>query len=338
MPQTLEDIVKTHIAQHGPMDVGQYMAMALGHPQHGYYMKQDPFGVGGDFTTAPEISQMFGEIIGAWVVHQWMQLGSPDKFALLECGPGRGTLMADILRSCKNVSGFVEAAQIHLLDISPTLKTIQAETLKAHAPTWIDTIETVPTDIPIIVIANEFLDALPFRQLLYTSDGWQERVICEEEGGLRFAIRSAGMLASYVPSSLTPKARDIFEIAPARESVFQDISARIENQKGAALFIDYGHTKSGFGDTFQALYKHNYVDVFAHIGDADLTSHVDFAALTKLCPNAKLHTQGDFLAAFGIEIRAKALLSQKLDIDQDLQRLIGHDQMGELFKVMEISA
>jgi len=176
----LEHIIKQKIRERGPggyMDLGEYMSLCLSHPEHGYYMTRDPFGQKGDFTTAPEISQMFGEMIGVWVADTWIKMGSPKKIIILECGPGRGTLMADAMRVTKNVDGFHDAVQLHLLEMSPVLKDIQKDSLKEYGATWHSEPESVPTDSPLIVIGNEFLDALPVRQLVFTETGWQEKVV-----------------------------------------------------------------------------------------------------------------------------------------------------------------
>lgn len=341
----LEKYLKTQIEAHGPIDVGMFMNIALGHPQHGYYMKKDPFGAGGDFTTAPEISQMFGEVIGAWVADIWMQMGSPDKFTLLECGPGRGTLMADILRAAQNVSGFRAACNVHLLEISPVLKKIQEETLKAcHARAdghpakdkegqtpafagvttigWHQTLETVPDDVPIIVIANEFFDALPVRQMV---PGGERKIDLKDDV---FVFTGDGPIS---------------EVSPASISFMNDLCALMKKASGVALIIDYGYLE-GSGDTFQAVYKHQYVSPLEHIGDADLTAHVDFGALKQIAFKNGVQVsgpveQGAFLKAIGIEQRAAYLSGKTQDQDQikiALKRLTDSSQMGSLFKVMSL--
>ncbi len=346
MSCALKEHLYRHITQHGPLDVGQFMSIALCHPQYGYYMKQDPLGARGDFTTAPEISQIFGEIIGAWVADIWVQMGRPAPFGLVECGPGRGTLMADILRACEKIEGFRSACLVHLLEISPALKKEQAKTLEGLTPIWHQTLASLPQDYPLIVIGNEFLDALPFRQLLKTQKGWGERVIDEN---FEFGVRPAGSeLLQYVPESLNNSAPDsIFEVSPARIIFMENLCALLKQTGGAGLFIDYGHDMPGLGDTFQALHKHEYVSVFEKIGDSDLTSHVDFSALHKAVFNCGAHvegivTQGAFLGALGIDKRAeylvnKASAAQAGDIKTALHRLTSPDEMGRLFKVMGLS-
>lgn len=330
--------MRQHITQHGPMDVGTFMSLALGHPQHGYYMKQDPFGAAGDFTTAPEISQMFGEMVGAWMADIWIQMGSPDDFILLECGPGRGTLMRDMMRATAAAKGFHEACNIHLLEMSPVLKDAQDEALKDYGVIWHDTLESVPAHKPLIVIGNEFLDALPFRQLMWGDGQWHERVIGLEGEQLTFGLRAASPdLVAHAP--VMANDGDIYEVAPVRQNFVHQVSQRLEAQGGAALFIDYGHMKSGIGDTFQALYKHEYVDVLSHIGDADLTAHVDFESLMEEAHAIGAVEQGIFLKRLGIEHRAqmlsqKASAQQAKDIQSALHRLTHPDEMGTLFKVI----
>ena len=342
MSNPLKDFILNQIRTSGPMDVGQFMSACLGHPEYGYYMKQDPLGRGGDFTTAPEVSQMFGEMIGVWLADMWMQMGAPDPFILLECGPGRGTLMADILRATKGVQGFHEAVQVYLVEISPALKAKQEEALSAYDVSWCGGVEDVPDDAPIFMVANEFLDALPFRQMAKLKEGWGERVVGEEDGVLVFTVRPApDALAVHIPENVIAKEGDVFEISPARENFVRGVCARIKAQDGAALFIDYGHIKRAVGDTFQAVKNHEYVDVLADAGDADLTSHVDFAALKDVEGVNILGPvpQGAFLKALGVEMRAQALSKgagdeAALNIQKDLQRLYDSDQMGELFKVI----
>ncbi len=326
MTSLLEDIIKDKIRDNGPMTIGQFMELALGHPEHGYYMKQDPFGRSGDFVTAPEVSQLFGEMIGAWVADVWLQMGQPEKLIVLECGPGRGTLMADILRATKNVQGFHDAINVHLLEMSPTLKVKQAEVLSEYEPCWHEKLEDVPGGAPMVVIGNEFLDALPFQQFVRTKDGDEPRMIAlNEKGDLTFV----------------PEKGEVSESSAERERFAQDVSERLKVQGGAALFIDYGHMKSGLGDTFQAIKGHEYVDVLSNIGDADLTSHVDFQALTP-CAGVEVCgpvMQGVFLKALGIEMRAAMLKSKSTSlqaemVEKGLHRLVDSDQMGSLFKVI----
>lgn len=342
MSTPLEEFIKKQIQHAGPMDLGQYMSIALSHPQHGYYMKQDPLGWAGDFTTAPEISQMFGEMLGIWAADAWLALRMPKKFALVECGPGRGTLMKDLMRAVKRVEGFHDAADIHLIEISEVLKEKQEQNLGHFNPTWHKTFDTVPTDMPLFVIGNEFLDALPFRQFMFKDGRWQERVIGVQDDALVFGLRPAGPLADKLPKRASLD--DIYEIAPVREVFIKNVAERLKTQHGAGIFIDYGYIQDGYGDTFQAVRGHEYVDVLSHVGDADLTNHVDFSALHRRVgkEHVQLTTQGDFLRTLGIVIRAEVLKKkagreQAKELQKGLDRLINYSEMGELFKVLLIS-
>jgi len=337
---SLEKIIHNQIAQHGPMDVGQFVALALGHPAHGYYMKQDPLGRSGDFVTAPEVSQMFGEVIGAWAAHSWMQMGSPSEFILLECGPGRGTLMADMMRATNGLPAFHEACHLHLLEMSPALKVKQGEVLADFNPQWHDSLESVPDDMPIIVIANEFLDALPFRSLVYLDGAWFERVVDVSNGALVFGTRPCPQ--ALWPQFGEPRVGDIYEFSSPRVSMIEALCGRMKEHGGAGLFIDYGHAKSAFGDTFQAIKGHRYSDPLFDVGSADLTSHVNFELLYHVaegvgCIAQPLMEQGDFLKMMGIEARAAYLKDKGADtIEKDLHRLIDRGEMGSLFKVMDV--
>ena len=317
----LEKNLADRIAQNGPMSVAEFMELALSHPEYGYYMTRDPFGETGDFTTAPEVSQMFGEMIGIWLADTWMQMGSPERFTLLECGPGRGTLMSDILRATKHIKGFHDSVHVALMEISPVLMQAQKDTLKEYGVTWIDTLDSVSKKSPVLMVANEFLDALPIHQYYEDGGRWIERQIIMESNTL----------------AMTGERKSIKEKSPARENFMKHIAVLLKQTSGAGLFIDYGYTQ-GQGDTLQAVYKHKYCSPLEHIGHADITAHVDFGVLKAIMPS-NIATQGTFLKNMGIELRAQAL-TQKGDaqtIASALHRLTHHDEMGELFKVMGVS-
>ncbi len=350
MSTALEGIIKRHIAQHGPIDVGQFMSLALGHPEHGYYMKQDPLGAAGDFTTAPEISQMFGELLGAWVADVWSQMGAPATFALVECGPGRGTLMADMMRSARAVPGFFDACQIHLLETSPALSDRQRECLDGYDVLWHETLSSLPDNCPLVFIGNEFLDALPIRQLVRVDGAWAERVVAAvDDGGLGYGVRAASPdMMQMIPEVLrNGPDGDVFEVSPARAGFAAHVCDALKRSGGAALFIDYGHVKSGIGDTFQAVRDHGFVSPLLNAGDADLTAHVDFDALGAVIDEAGMENfgaleQGAFLNALGIKSRAAQLMQkaddkQGGDIESASHRLTHSDQMGSLFKVTGFS-
>jgi SAM-dependent MidA family methyltransferase len=334
------------IAAEGPISVERYMALCLGHPRHGYYMTRDPFGREGDFTTAPEISQMFGELLGLWAAEVWSCMGRPPRFALMELGPGRGTLMADALRALRILPECRDALSVHLVETSPVLRDAQRATLAASgaAPTWHDTIEDVPPG-PAIILANEFLDALPVRQFVRTETGWHERMVGLAENRLAF-----GLFAEPEPSlALAGRPGDLVEVAEAALGLTRRIAGRLASQGGAALFVDYGHARSGLGETLQAVRSHAFVDPLAEPGEADLTSHVDFAAIARVAQaaGARAHgpvTQGAFLDALGIGARAAALGRNatpdgRAAIEAALARLTGtgEGQMGGLFKVLGVS-
>jgi NADH dehydrogenase [ubiquinone] 1 alpha subcomplex assembly factor 7 len=342
----LSDIIAARIAHDGPMDVGTFMALALAHPQHGYYTTRDPIGAAGDFTTAPEISQMFGELIGAWAADLWHRMGSPPSFVLAEAGPGHGTLMADALRATRSVPGFHRAMQLHLLEVSDTLKERQARALADYRPLWHTTMDSLmyAGAVPIILIANEFFDALPVRQLQRDKGGWMERRVgADGQGGFAFGLAPAPEdLMAMVPPRIGHLARDgdVFEPSPARSHVMARLCNGLHRRGGAALIVDYGHAEAGLGDTLQALKNHAYVSIFETPGEADLTSHVDFEVLAAEAVKASCTAfgpaeQGAFLNALGIGPRAQKLGA---DAQAALQRLTDPKQMGRLFKVMAVTA
>ncbi|MFC3613995.1 class I SAM-dependent methyltransferase [Lutimaribacter marinistellae] len=335
-------VLLDRIAADGPMSVAEYMATCLLHPEHGYYTTRDPFGTKGDFVTAPEISQMFGELLGLCLAQAWMDQGSPSLFCLAELGPGRGTLMADVLRATSRVPGFVEAAQIVLVEVSPMLREAQAQALAPHQPRWIETTDDLP-DLPLFAVANEFFDALPIRQFLRSSTGWRERLVGERDGQLTFGL-GAEVPQSALEHRLSDTSEgDMVEIAASAPVVVETIARKIANHGGAALVVDYGDWRS-LGDTFQAMRGHEYTDPLANPGQADLTSHVDFEPLAETARTAgaahsRLTPQGVFLERLGITERARQLAAglegKRLDeLIQAHRRLTHPDDMGQLFKVL----
>lgn len=341
------------IADEGPIPVSRYMALCLGHPRHGYYMTRDPFGAAGDFTTAPEISQMFGEMIGLWAAHLWQAMGAPSRLALIEIGPGRGTLMADMLRATRIVPGFHAAASVHLVETSPALRDIQAATLAGKAePVWHDRVETA-LDGPVIVIANELLDALPLDQFVMTREGWRERLVgLDGEGKLAFGlgdVLGGELLSGEAFPAMTGQEGAVREQPAAALRLVSEVAGHVARYGGGGLFIDYGSLHSGFGDTLQAMRRHAFVDPLAESGEADLTVHVDFARMAQaaLRAGAAVHgpvRQGDFLLALGLAERAQALSGkatpeQAQAIGAGFDRLTerGEMGMGDLFKVLGLS-
>jgi len=344
---TLARHIARLIEETGPIPLSQYMALALGHPEHGYYMTRDPLGTRGDFITAPEISQMFGELIGLWLADAWAAQGGPERFALVELGPGRGTLMADALRAMRAVPGMIDAAEVHFVETSPVLR--EAQKMRVPHATWHERIDSLP-DLPLFLIANEFFDALPIVQYQRTERGWCERYVGLADEGLAPVLAPVpladdkGLPAAMRGSPLGT----LVEISPASTAIIEALSSRIATQGGgAALIIDYGHTRSAPGDTLQALRGHEYADPFDAPGEADLTAHVDFEALSYAVEagGGAAHgpvEQGAFLMALGIKARANALRKQATetqarDIDAALQRLTAPGEMGSLFKVLGIA-
>jgi NADH dehydrogenase [ubiquinone] 1 alpha subcomplex assembly factor 7 len=344
----LGDEIAAIIAAEGPITVARYMELALGHPKHGYYVTRDPLGRAGDFITAPEISQMFGELIGLWLAQSWLDQGAPDRFTLAEAGPGRGTLMADLLRATRGVPGFHDAARVHLVETSPVLRAVQAGALAEVAPgaTWHDDIAGLPADQPLWLVANEFLDALPVRQFVRIDDGWRERLVGVKDGALGF-----GLAPEPTPLPIPTAAEgSVFETSPAALAAMAGIGARVSRQGGAALLIDYGHVVSGCGDTFQAIHGHVFADPLADPGEADLTAHVDFAAMAAAARLAGAEVQGPvtqaaFLRSLGLEARAERLMAGKSAdragrIAGERDRLVdmAPTGMGQLFKVLALTA
>ena len=338
----LETLIRDRIADNGPMPVAKFMELALGHPEHGYYMSRDPFGAAGDFVTAPEISQMFGELLGLWAAITWQKIGSPETLNLVECGPGRGTLMNDFLRAAKLVPGFHRAIDIHLVEISATMRALQKTNLPDYTPRWHNAIATVPAG-PLIVIANEFLDALPIDQWVMTDSGWAERCVDIGPSGLVFVT---GAPVSEGRSAKAPSAAvgDIFETCPAAMAFADVLAHRLNMGAGAALLIDYGHLKSAAGETLQALRNHNFANPLSSPGEADLTAHVDFDAISHRLTSCGITTNGPvtqaaFLNAIGIRERTEQLLQNasadvRAEMNAASTRLTDPAQMGELFKVI----
>ena len=339
----LETELRRIIAIDGPIPVDRYMLGCMGHPQLGYYPTRDPFGKRGDFITAPEISQMFGELIGAWAAAVWQKMGSPARFNLIELGPGRGTLMADALRAAKSLPAFLEAASIHLVETSPVLRAKQEQALAGTSARWHEAVEAILPG-PTIAIANEFVDALPVRQFVKDRDGWHMRMVGVVDDKLSFVVMPDPMPDFYGDDYEAPVGAILEWRYDRPVSILAQIVARFG---GAALLIDYGHTKTGFGDTLQAMKNHRYVDPLESPGDADLTTQVNFEELVRWAERqgAAAHgplTQGEFLRRLGIEARAARLKQaatpqQAADIDSALARLTAGDQMGDLFKVLAIA-
>lgn len=340
------------IATFGPLTVAEYMAAALTDPEHGYYIAQQPFGHEGDFITAPEVSQMFGELLGAWMAHTWETMGRPDPVRLVELGPGRGTLMTDALRAVRLQPGLAETASVHLVEVSPRLRVTQRGSLADSGFTvhWHSTFAEVPPG-PVVVVANELFDALPIRQFERTPRGWCERLVdAGPDGTFRFVLTTS---TSPAAALLPPEVRDaplmaVAEVCPAGLLLAAEIANRTVTEGGAALVIDYGATEFGPRQTLQAVVQHKSHPPLESPGVADLCAHVDFAMLGRAADEAGAKVwgpapQGKFLGALGIGVRAAALKAgatpeQANDVDAALARLVGTEGMGGLFQVLCIAA
>jgi NADH dehydrogenase [ubiquinone] 1 alpha subcomplex assembly factor 7 len=317
----------------GPISVSTFMAEANAH----YYAARDPFGAAGDFTTAPEISQMFGELVGLWLADVWQRAGRPADAAYVELGPGRGTLAADALRGMRRAG---LAPEVHLVETSPVLRTAQAE--RVRDAVWHGDIASLPPGRPLLLVANEFFDALPVRQLVATKRGWHERLVAHSEAGF-----------TPVPGPLLPVPLDpaptgtVFETSPASVSIVRSLAQRLVSAGGAALIVDYGRERSGTGDTLQAVSRHAYADPWQEPGSRDLTAHVDFEALGRAAgeQGARIwgpRPQGEWLEAMGIGVRAAALAAAAPERAGEIAgahaRLTAPEQMGTLFKVLALTA
>ena len=343
--------IKKLIKSSGPMPVWRYMELCLMHPKHGYYLSRDPLGREGDFTTAPEVSQMFGELLGLWAASVWKAIGSPPLLRLIEIGPGRGTMTADALRALRVLPPLYQALSIHLVEVNPVLREKQKATLSGTRNlTWHDTIDDVP-DGPSVIFANEYFDVLPIHQAVKRENGWHERTVELDDSG-KLAFGTATEPIPRFEVLLPPWVRAapvgaVFEWRPDAE--IMKIASRVRDQEGAALVIDYGHLRSDAGDTFQAIARHSFADPLKNPGEADVTAHVDFQALVRATEDlgARVHgpvPQGDFLKRLGIETRAVSLMAKAShevseDVAGALKRLIGGGSsgMGQMFKVLGIS-
>lgn len=340
----LSDRLAARIASLGPMRLSDYMETCLLDPEEGYYSRQQVFGAGGDFTTAPEISQMFGEMIGLCLAQTWLDQGAPRVFTLAEFGPGRGVLMADILRATNGVPGFHAALQLVLLEASPRLREVQKAALAGFAPEHIARPDDLP-DAPLYLVANEFFDALPIRQFTRAGALWRESVIGLRDGHLTLGLSEAAPFPPLDHRVADTRAGDVVEICPAARAYLTPVAARIAHHGGAALLIDYGAGPS-LGDTFQAMCAHQFVSPVETPGEADLTAHVDFVALAAIAQENALKCsailpQGEVLSRLGITLRAERLAASLsgpalLAHQRALHRLTSPEEMGSLFKMLAL--
>lgn len=332
----LHDILLCQIGREGPISVAEYMRQCLYHPNHGYYTNHVNLGGAGDFITAPEISQMFGEVLGLCLAQTWLDQGAPNPCCLAEIGPGNGTLMDDILRATAGVPGFHAAIQIVLIEVSPNLRTAQQAKLAGHNAKWIDSIADLPA-MPSFIIGNEFFDCLPIRQFRRTDKGWQEQMIDAIDGKLAFS------LGAVAPEIHTDTAGDFLELSSGAAALCAATAKHIQVNGGCALFIDYGDAPSQ-GDTLQAVQRHHKVDPLSAPGECDLTAHVDFSALraaAQVASPSDIVPQGVLLERLGITARAqqlaKSLSGDALENHISAHRRLTHsDEMGTLFKSLAI--
>lgn len=345
----LDALIRREIETSGPMLVSRYMQLCLTHPEHGYYTCKDPLGADGDFTTAPEISQLFGEMVAVWLVATWQQLGCPAPFALIELGPGRGTLMADVLRSTRQAPEFHQALQLHLVETSSGLRARQLDALKPYGfePTYHDELGSLPHTTSFF-LANEFLDALPSNQWVRTENGWNARKLgLGQASDLTFGVDLTPLPAPKPVQEDVPHGT-IIEHSPAQDRLVTQISEHISHYGGAALLFDYGSEVSGYGDTLQAVRRHKSVSPLEAAGEVDLTTHVDFAHLSRIArengaATADITEQGSFLLEVGLLQRAGALGATADEkareaISLAVERLAGDAGMGRLFKVLALSS
>lgn len=337
---SLKDKLVEHIRENGPMTVADYMGACLYDPNDGYYATRPAIGgASADFLTAPESSQMFGELIGLWCAHEWDALGKP-AFNLIELGPGRGVLMQDALRATQRIEGFHDATNLVLIETSAPLRDEQAGRLPSAE--WAVRLEDAPPG-PSIIIANEFFDCLPIRQFIRGEDGWHEKLVGLDDGD-----RLVFGLSTAIPA---PDSDDelgtVREIAPALESLIYEIERRLHEAPARVLILDYGYLRAEGADTLQALKSHKKVDPIETPGEADLTAHVDFARIAQLAEAAGLAvhgpvSQGEFLRGLGIEVRAETLSTANPThaprIARELKRLTHREEMGALFKVICLSS
>ena len=353
--QMISERLSERIRSEGSLSVAAFMAEALFHPMAGFYATKDPLGAANDFITAPEISQMFGELLGLWAAECWMQMGAPSRFELIELGPGTGRMMSDMLRAGRAAPGFLDAVHVTLVEASPALKMVQGQTLaNASVPIhWAKDFETAPSG-PAVVIGNEFLDCLPIRQAIRHQGQWRERVVTlhpEDEAQFVFGlgpVLSEADIGYIAPALRQAEEGALVELRPGDQQQMEQLAARFKRDPGYALFVDYGSSKPETGDTLQAIRAHEKVDPLERPGTADLTAWVDFDRLLRLGLDAGLAafgpmTQGAFLTELGLEQRA-AVLAKSVDaagqarLKRQMHRLVSPEDMGALFKLAAFSA
>lgn len=337
------------LSDRGSISVADYMALSLTAAGVGYYKNGNPIGANGDFVTAPEVSQIFGELIGVWMMMVWEGMGCPANFILAELGPGRGTLMQDVMRAARAKPAFRQAAQVHLVETSSTLREAQGKALRSLCrPEWHESFTALP-EAPMIIVANEFFDALPTEQFVFQGGSWYKRALTLDDNGRPFF--AAGRLAVppvEIMPDRTPNEGDILEHCPAAVDLIGEIGSRAKNAPCTLLITDYGYDSRDYGDTLQAVRAHNYVDPIQPPGTADLSTHVNFAELRAAAGDAGLTPtrvlpQSEFLMSLGLEQRLRRLMTdadeeQRAALFLGAKRLVDPFQMGSLFKAMAITS
>ncbi|HYZ40254.1 MAG TPA: SAM-dependent methyltransferase [Stellaceae bacterium] len=348
MTEQVGDKIARRIRAEGPLTIAGYTAIAMHDPAAGYYATRSPIGAAGDFTTAPEISQIFGELIGLWCADLWQRMGRPDPVIVAELGPGRGVLLSDFLRAAATVPGFRAALRLHLVETSPVLRAEQQRRLDWAQPVWVERFEELP-DGRLLLIANEFLDALPIRQLVRGIKHWSERLVALDPRGELVFIEgpeSAAMTLLVPPSLQDGPTGTVVEICPAALALAGALGARLKQQPGAALFIDYGYYPSRPGPTFRAVSRHRSASPLAEPGTVDLSADVDFGAFAASARVSGAETygpvmQGRFLVTLGAAQRlaalsAQATPAQRRMLEAGLMRLLDPAEMGNRFKVLAV--
>lgn len=338
----LKDRLKAMIQSSGPLPVAAYMDLCLHDRQHGYYATRP--GLGRDFITAPEISQVFGELIGLWLAQEWQSLGAPKRFNLVEIGPGRGTLMRDALRAVRSVDGFLEAAQLNFVEPSPALRAHLSETFAPNSPVFLEQLDDVETDLPVLIVANEWLDCLPVQQYVRAGEAWHERVVgLSETDDLAFGLSDQD--APFHPD--IPEDQSDLELQPGLKTLVELMDRLLNDTPGRALLIDYGTTGAAPGDTLRAYQGGSQIDPLLAPGESDLTCDVDFGRLKRLADAQNLASYGSvsqsrFLLALGAEMRLNQLASAHPDQADELyagvKRLVDPSDMGERFQVICLSS
>ncbi|MBB42301.1 MAG: methyltransferase [Rhodospirillaceae bacterium] len=352
----IELILKERIRTEGALPVSEFMALAQMHPAYGYYRNSKPLGADGDFITAPEVSQVFGELIGLWLAVMWKKTGSPKKINLIELGPGRGTMMADMLRAAESVPAFFNAVSVHLVESNRQLRSSQKKALEKFdtklSIQWYDSLDCIPPDGPTLLAANEFFDALPIDQYVLCEEGWRLRCVDLSNNGTLIFVekKPKNYVGALIPEDIRDNSKlgTVFEVCREAISLMKLLSKRLVSEGGAAIILDYGHNKRSAGDTLQAVKNHKYCNILEYLGECDLSSHVDFFALTEALKSSELNIygpvyQGTFLRHLGIIERTEQLAQlmsreQALELRKSAHRLISSTQMGKLFKVITLNS